>query len=68
VGLSLLRRNGLLFINFIFTMIPAMTPQFGAVSKTLNSGLREAHFTVIARHVMNFFCLINVHVAKQSHK
>jgi hypothetical protein len=46
-----------------------MTPQYGAVSKTLNSGLREeAHFTVIARHPMNFFCLINVHVTKQSHK
>ena len=48
-------------------MLLAMTPQRDAASEALNSVLREeAHFTVIARHVMNFFCLINVHVAKQS--
>jgi hypothetical protein len=54
-------------LKIYLSMLLAMTPQRDAASEALNSVLREeAHFTVIARHVMNFFCLINVHVAKQS--
>ena len=55
VGLRLLRRNYLFFKSLIFTLLLAMTMQCGAASEALNSVLREeAHFIVIARHVMNF--------------